>query len=323
MARPPKQGLVYFNIDVDFLKDIKYRKIRRACGTQTCEILLCLLGYIYGDMGYFIRWDEDSAFLVADDVGAKEGLVEEVVKKAVQVGFFDNDKFEKYKILTSNGIQKRYVMMTVKRKEASIKKEYLVNDGNNSVNDTINPPTSIDNGIDNLQRERESKVNKSKVNKKEQVETVGQSSSTDSTLKIYAYLESNGFGSPYGNVLEDNIKYWFKDLQEKGLTIEQSDAWLIHGVNTAIAQNERKWKYLDGILKNRFNKGLFSKAAIDGADEQRKAEFEKKSFSNYRNQPIRQESMPDTVTNPIPEKKLSEERQAELRRQLEELEKNE
>ena len=88
------------------MKDIKYRKIRKSCGPQTCEILLCLLSYIYGDMGYFLRWDEDSAFLVADDVGAKEGLVEEVVNKAVQVGFLIMINIKNIKILTSNGIQK-------------------------------------------------------------------------------------------------------------------------------------------------------------------------------------------------------------------------
>ena len=104
MERPYKQGVDYYSLDVDFLKDIKYRKIRKSCGPQTCEILLCLLSYIYGDMGYFLRWDEDSAFLVADDVGAKEGLVEEVVNKAVQVGFFDHDKYQKYKTNNSRKI---------------------------------------------------------------------------------------------------------------------------------------------------------------------------------------------------------------------------
>lgn len=161
MARPYKQGVDYYSLDVDFLKDIKYRKIRRSCGSQTCEILLCLLSYIYGDMGYFLRWDEDSAFLVADDVGAKEGLVEEVVSKAIQVGFFDREMYEKYKILTSNGIQKRYKLMTSKRKEVSMKKEYLVNDVNNLVNGGNNPTSTVVNGVDNTQIEieRESKVN--------------------------------------------------------------------------------------------------------------------------------------------------------------------
>ncbi|EKD5355784.1 DUF4373 domain-containing protein, partial [Enterococcus faecalis] len=171
MARPYKQGVDYYSLDVDFLKDIKYRKIRKSCGPQTCEILLCLLSYIYGDMGYFLRWDEDSAFLVADDVGAKEGLVEEVVNKAVQVGFFDHDKYQKYKILTSNGIQKRYKLMTSKRKEVVLQEEYLIIDGNNSLSTVVN-------GVNNTQREkeRESKVNKSKVNKKETESYINPSS---------------------------------------------------------------------------------------------------------------------------------------------------
>ena len=45
------------------------------------------LGNIYRETGYYIGWDEDTMFLVADEVGAKEGLVEETVNKAVQVGF--------------------------------------------------------------------------------------------------------------------------------------------------------------------------------------------------------------------------------------------
>ena len=55
--------------------------------TLHVEILLCLLGNIYRETGYYIGWDEDTMFLVADEVGAKEGLVEETVNKAVQVGF--------------------------------------------------------------------------------------------------------------------------------------------------------------------------------------------------------------------------------------------
>ena len=108
MARPLKQGIDYFPLSVDFLRDIKVRKIKRACGPYTVEILLCLLGNIYRETGYYIGWDEDTMFLVADEVGAKEGLVEETVNKAVQVGFFNQEKFNEDRILTSNGIQNSY-----------------------------------------------------------------------------------------------------------------------------------------------------------------------------------------------------------------------
>jgi Putative replisome organiser protein C-terminus. len=174
MARPTKQGLDYFPLDVNFLKDIKVRKIKRACGPATIEILLCLLGNIYQDTGYYFGWDEESMFLVADEVGAKEGLVEEVVNKAVQVGFFNQDKFEKYKILTSRGIQNRYREATQKRKGAVISDIYLVIDeftenkpqlsenklSNNSINSTVSTQSKV----------KESKVNKSKVNKNKKSE---------------------------------------------------------------------------------------------------------------------------------------------------------
>ncbi|HAP4465640.1 TPA: DUF4373 domain-containing protein, partial [Enterococcus faecalis] len=201
MARPYKQGVDYYSLDVDFLKDIKYRKIRKSCGPQTCEILLCLLSYIYGDMGYFLRWDEDSAFLVADDVGAKEGLVEEVVNKAVQVGFFDHDKYQKYKILTSNGIQKRYKLMTSKRKEVVLQEEYLIIDGNNSLSTVVN-------GVNNTQREkeRESKVKESKVNKKETESSINPSSPETSVEKAF-------FEEPLGEEkLTELIRYYSQNV---------------------------------------------------------------------------------------------------------------
>lgn len=250
MARPYKQGVDYYSLDVDFLKDIKYRKIRKSCGPQTCEILLCLLSYIYGDMGDFLRWDEDSAFLVADDVGAKEGLVEEVVNKAVQVGFFDHDKYQKYKILTSNGIQKRYKLMTSKRKEVVLQEEYLIIDGNNSLSTVVN-------GVNNTQREkeRESKVNKSKVNKKETESYINPSSPETSVEKAF-------FEEPLGEEkLTELIRYYSQnvspatpvnitDLQYDLADFDGDLELLKEAVNICARNNERRYSYFAGILKN-------------------------------------------------------------------------
>ena len=79
MARPIKKGIDYFNLDVDFLRDIKVRKIMRACGNQSIAVLICLLCNIYQDEGYYMTWDADMRFLVADDIGAKESAVQDVV----------------------------------------------------------------------------------------------------------------------------------------------------------------------------------------------------------------------------------------------------
>ena len=67
-GRPIKQGIDYFPMDVGFFTDVKIRKISRACGPQSTSILICLLCNIYKDDGYYILWDEDLPFVIADTV---------------------------------------------------------------------------------------------------------------------------------------------------------------------------------------------------------------------------------------------------------------
>ena len=106
-GRPIKQGIDYFPLNTDFFQDVKVRKILRACGPNAVSVLICLLCNIYRDNGYYILWDEDLPFFIADEVGVSEGCVKEILLKAVQVGFFDVEKHSAYGILTSSGIQKR------------------------------------------------------------------------------------------------------------------------------------------------------------------------------------------------------------------------
>lgn len=138
MARPKKQGIDYFPLDVDFFSNVKIRKIARACGSQSTSILICLLCNIYKDNGYYILWDEDLPFVIADSVGFSEGAVKEVILKAIQVGFFDKDIYEKYKVLTSYGIQSRFKSAVYKREEIEYIVEYLVSDIQNSISDGKN-----------------------------------------------------------------------------------------------------------------------------------------------------------------------------------------
>ena len=238
MARPLKQGIDYFPLSVDFLRDIKVRKIKRACGPYTVEILLCLLGNIYRETGYYIGWDEDTMFLVADEVGAKEGLVEETVNKAVQVGFFNQEKFNEYRILTSNGIQKRYLEATKKRKEVVISDIYLVND-------TIKEEETLVNGVDNEQ----SKVNKSKVNKNNKEKPAVQLSSEKDflenplgdkkTAELIAYYSKNvSLATP---VNMTNLAYDLKDFN--------GDLDLLKEAINICSNNVKTYAYFAGILK--------------------------------------------------------------------------
>ena len=133
MARPKKQGIDYFPFDVGFFSDVKIRKIIRGCGVSSTPILICLLCNVYKDNGYYILWDEDLPFVIADTVGVSEGAVKEVMLKALQVGFFDQSLYEKYQILTSKGIQSRFKAAVYKREEIEYIADYLVSDVQNSI----------------------------------------------------------------------------------------------------------------------------------------------------------------------------------------------
>lgn len=156
MARPIKQGLSYFPFDVSFFSDRKVRKIIRGCGPGSPTILICLLCNIYEDQGYYILWDEELPFDIADTVGVSEGAVKELIKKAVDVDFFDKEMFEKEHILTSRGIQSRFIESTRKRKDVTIKKEYWIISGNNSVNDVNNPVNDVNNEQSKEKKSKES-----------------------------------------------------------------------------------------------------------------------------------------------------------------------
>lgn len=160
MARPLKQGLDYYPMDVGFLRDIKVRRIIKSCGASSIAVLIWLLNSCYQDEGYYLRWTKDLPFIVAEDTDVTEGHVQEVVKKALQVGFFDESMKDNYEILTSAGIQKRFLAVTSRRKSVFLRRDFAlisINDDNNSVN--------VCNNSINVYRSTQSKVKESKVKK--------------------------------------------------------------------------------------------------------------------------------------------------------------
>ena len=183
MARPTKKGLDYFPLDVDFLSDLKVRRIIKACGKEAVHILVALLANIYRDEGYYVLWDDDLAFLVADEVGTKEGTVEELVRKAVQVKFFDKDIFDKYSVLTSKGIQNRYILATKERKKVELEFKYLLTNEVNRSNISINGRNNSVNQGNNQQ----SKVKESKEKEIKEDATASESASLETFQKLWLF----------------------------------------------------------------------------------------------------------------------------------------
>ena len=165
MARPLKSGIDYFPLDCNFMKDIKVRKILRACGPGAIAVIVNLLCTIYQGDGYYMLWDEDTGFLIADDVGVKDSFVHEVVKTAVQVDFFNAGMFDTRSILTSAGIQRRYKEATARRNNNALIADYNLLSNELSGVIAYNNPVNVDNNPVNVDKSTQMIVDDSTVNK--------------------------------------------------------------------------------------------------------------------------------------------------------------
>lgn len=255
-GRPTKQGIDYFPMDVGFFTDVKIRKISRACGSQSTSILICLLCNIYKDEGYYILWDEDLPFVIADTVGVSEGAVKEVLIKSLQVGFFDQELYEKYKILTSSGIQKRFLLATYQRKETTIITEYLINCANNPINCTNN---SI-NHSDNEQSKSKVKVNRKKRKEKEnnkETSPNGEEKKDELSLSHSQKIDWVGLMNWYNSLFRDKLP------AIKSMTETRKKA-----VKARIAQ------YGKESIRTVFNLVLQSSFLLGGNDHNWKCDFD-------------------------------------------------
>ena len=107
MARPIKEGLDYFPLNV--VLNSKFEIIEARFGIKGFAVIVKLFQYIYGTKGYYCEWDEDVLFVFAKRIGVGANSVSEILDTSLKKGIFNKDMYEKYSILTSEGIQQRYV----------------------------------------------------------------------------------------------------------------------------------------------------------------------------------------------------------------------
>jgi hypothetical protein len=125
MARPSKQGVDYFPLDVHL--DDKFKFIEIKYKLEGFAILIKLMQKIYS-CGYWYRWTDDEALLFSDELRTDFDLVQKVVSECLERDVFNKDMYEEYDILTSKGIQKRYKEIVRRRKDVEVTEEYLLID---------------------------------------------------------------------------------------------------------------------------------------------------------------------------------------------------
>lgn len=257
MARPMKDGVDYFPMDIGFMQDKKVKLIKGEFGAKGIVVLLQLLCSIYGGSGYFEQWDEDDCLLMSEGVDGDMStqLIQEVVQGCVRRSIFDSRVYSMFGVLTSKGIQRRYLRAVSTRDYIEIFSEYWLLDINDkkdvpagiskkitfkNVSLQINPDKTQINSVD-LQIYPQSKVKNSREEnsrEEERKEDVADAS-TGGGPNVFQVFEGCGFQITSHNVDELNC------LSEK-----YSSEWVIEAIKRSSDRGKKYISYIKGILSN-------------------------------------------------------------------------
>ena len=266
MARPQKQGLDYFPLDTVF--DTNMELIEAEYGLTGFAVVVKLWQKIYAECGYYCEWTDEVALLFAKRNNVGCNAVSEIIAAAIKRGIFDKDLYDKYNILTSSGIQKRYFEAVNRRLQIEIKEEYLlvsytqnaenvdknqVNVDINQVNVDINPQTKVKD-----KKEEEIKRDYIKLNNK------------DVALVKSTYESSIGMLSP---VVAEKLYSWLESVDV---------SLIIYAIEEACKSGVKKPTYIYAILQNQFNAGCTTKEQAIEKEQTNKGK-KKNSFTDYNN----------------------------------------
>ena len=123
MAHSIKQGLEYFSVDTEW--DRKMKLFQAKFKAEGVGVIVILWQWIYKE-GYFIIWDDETKLMFASENHIEEEKLDEMIKFSIEKGIFDKTIYDKYKVLTSRGIQKRYLHSSLKRSEVHFHKNFLL-----------------------------------------------------------------------------------------------------------------------------------------------------------------------------------------------------
>lgn len=161
MARPQKGGLDYFSVDCHFSDSVKL--IQAEFGLVGIGILIRLWQKIYGEKGYYTKWDTDVALVFSSECNVGANVVNEVVSACIRRGLFDKNKYDRFGILTSASIQEHFAGATSRRESQEVFADYLLIPARKNWVFAYNNPVYVDNNSKNDDDNPQSKVKESKV----------------------------------------------------------------------------------------------------------------------------------------------------------------
>lgn len=240
-----KKGLDYFPLDISFYRDYKIRKLIRRKGGEALTVYIVLLCKIY-ENGYYLPWDDEKSFILFEDTDIEEDIVINIINYCVEVDLFDKQLFEQEHILTSRGVQERYLSAcSMTKRKLSPDLPYLLVDfmqhnvkaKNSTVSEEQTLVFSEETTINSEETEEKTEESTQRKEKKSKDNNSLRSSlSPSSTTPSPAYVPvcEGGEGSDEEPItvlaaveLLKNDREWLSQMQRRhAISMENVIAWL-------------------------------------------------------------------------------------------------
>lgn len=177
-----KSGLDFFPLDV--CVDKKFELIEAEYGLTGFGVIVHLLQEIYGKEGYYIEWTEEVALLFARSCGLGGSVVSEIIEASIRRGMFDKEIYDKYHVLTSRGIQKRYFEAVSRRKSLEVDYNILLVECAKICPNVNISSRNVNILSKNADIQRHSRVEESRVEKSRVKESIGAEPEPASTPPV-------------------------------------------------------------------------------------------------------------------------------------------
>lgn len=241
-------GLNWFPLDT--VLDTKIQLIEAEFGLKGFAVIVKLFQLIYGEQGYYCEFTEEVQLLFSKNNQLGYDFVSELIAASVRRGIFDADLYNRYRVLTSKGIQKNYARVANRRVQTDIKAEYLL------VSDTVFSKSV------NINRDSASRndVSDGRTEHSTVEDSIVQYSIGDNNLATVAKFYEDNIGS-INSIIAQKLSSWVEDV----------DVSLIeYAIEQAVKSNAKNLNYIEAVLNNHLNAGRKTRADAENHKPKKK-----------------------------------------------------
>lgn len=266
MARGQKIGLDYFPLDVTLFGDRKIKALRARFWPHSLLLYLHVLCEVYRDKGYYLQMDDDFLYTAAVEIGVEYDKVCEILEFLIGRGLFQRDLYESDRVLTSHGIQVRWMEA---KKSAAAKtpvqvdaRFWILSDDETKsfvkvryLSDFSEKKGDFSRKNDDFSRKndiKESKENKRREKERKEEETIfsprlspppvpAVNEEEKAALEVIRKVYEENIGI-MPMAVKDRAWYYIKQGIEADVVCE--------AIKTACIKGKPMWSYADGILRN-------------------------------------------------------------------------